>query len=92
MTSTIEIPAGLVLTPRRLEGVAKPVWDVVHRDSQLPVIKDCESRDEAQRVAAAISGVDWTRTADQLRHDHVAKAVYLAVQHDVWHTLRRTKR
>ncbi|MCU1488247.1 MAG: hypothetical protein JWN67_4993 [Actinomycetia bacterium] len=79
-----DVPAGLVLVPRRIEGVTKQVWDITHRASMVPVVKDCLTRNDAVVVSQSLGGVDWERDADAIKVDPLAKAVYLAVQAEVW--------
>lgn len=84
MTVTVSVPAGLLLVPRRIDGVAKPVWDIVHKGSKRPVIKDCGTRDGALATSASLGGIDWERDTDVILADRTARAIALAVQSEVW--------
>jgi hypothetical protein len=84
MTVTVTIPAGLLLVPRRINGVTKPVWDIVHKGSKRPVIKDCGTRDGALATSVSLGGIDWERDTDVILSDATARAVALAVQSEVW--------
>lgn len=87
-----DVPAGLVLVPRHIDGLARPVWDITHRASQMQVIKDCITRDHAITTAVALGGCDWERDADAIKADPTARAVYLAVQAQVLDdSMARTK-
>lgn len=92
MSGAAMVPAGLVLVPRRVAGVRKQQWDIVHRSSGVPVVKDCLDRDVAGEVALALSGIDWDRDVDAIKADPVARAVYLAVQAEVWDAEHRAGR
>lgn len=75
------LPAGLVLAP----SVSTPrTWELHHRASGIPVIKDCPTRESALRAGLALSGIDWERDAGSIADDDIARAVYAAVQFEVF--------
>lgn len=82
--TVITVPDGLLLVPRRIDGAARPVWDIVHKSSSKPVIKDCATRDGALATAASLGGIDWQRDTSTIVADQTARAVALAVQSEVW--------
>lgn len=78
-----DLAAGLIARKRAVGTVH--VWDVVHDDSGLPVVRDCRTRTEAAEVADALARhADWAGTAEQLEVDPRARRAALRLQSAVW--------
>ena len=84
MSVTRVAPDGLVLQSREVgQEKKRRVWDIRHVDTGLHVVTDCRNRAEAEEVAEALTGFDWTRPVDEIRADPAARAVAMALQQEV---------